>query len=196
MKLISFVVLSLFALLLLATPIRASVSVNTATVNTANDKTCGVRLVWPKYNGERAIKSGKWDGTYTVFLFPYEKTRDEYVAKKTVVANEVTFADLVPEKKYSAEVFLTGAFLESSPFWQEVNFSACTPGQTLAVSGSSGTTTVVDETKSTTPTTLPDTGWSVPAAGFLTLLLIFTGIALFKFFRPKKTIDKDFLPEV
>lgn len=93
---------------------------------------CSMRISWTAYRNQRPIFYGKWDGTYTVFVFPEGQTRDQNIWKKTTANTTVDITGLQNGVSYRGEVFVTGAFLSGvAPYWSSFGPVGCQKTQTI-----------------------------------------------------------------
>lgn len=152
---------------------------------------CKLDFGWIPYNGV-PLSYGTWDGTYTVFLYRSFEDRDHAVAKIRTSENKAQFSNLVPGQRYTAEVFLTGAFVAGpNPYWDKFLSMPCSYSSAAVVSNNTSPTVVTAATTTkTTPQILPDTGWQqflVASAGIIFAIL---GLVLSRTIKLRHTLDR------
>ncbi|HSX57639.1 MAG TPA: LPXTG cell wall anchor domain-containing protein [Candidatus Saccharimonadales bacterium] len=200
----SLVILSFLTLALITLPKNLYAAYTTTQTNqavTANPvKECTLSFGWIPFNGQTSLSSGKWDGTYTVYLYKTYTDANHSVATTKTKDFRVEFSNLIPGQRYSSEVWLTGATVAGlQPYWTKFFSMPCSlPSASLITASSNtptpvaaGTTTQTTTDTSTTNTTeLPNTGWSLSSTLIISIILGVAGFLLYRKVKPRNPSSK------
>lgn len=194
--LFSLIFAILFIQTVFASPILAAEPVrptqNTQVQHTTNNN-CQIKFGWVKFNNQRKLSYGAWDGTYTVFVFRKGQTRDQFVAREQTSDTKIVIENLIAGEDYEAEVFITGAFLAGrTPYWWKYDLLSCSTAQVRTVTTTARanppalTVTNSEPLANAEPRVLPETGWELGLIVLVSSVLLFLG-GLF-YLKPKTFI--------